>query len=116
MYEVIRRTEPLPGASRTVRFEGHDHGSGVSFFVVDNDPGQGPRLHVHPYTETWVIREGEAEFTVGKDKTRAAAGDIVVGGANIPHKFVNVGTGRLQMVCIHACDRIVQDWVDEASA
>lgn len=116
MYEIIHRTEPLPAASRTVRFEGGDHGSGVSFFLVDNEPGQGSRLHVHPYTETWVVREGEAEFTVGRQKTRATAGDIVVGAANIPHKFVNIGAGRLEMVCIHASDRIVQELVNETSA
>ncbi|RJG43622.1 cupin domain-containing protein [Mesorhizobium sp. DCY119] len=116
MYEVIRRTEPKPGASRTVLFQGNEHGSEVSFFLVDNDPGQGPGLHVHPYTETWVVRSGEAEFTVGREKTRATAGDIVVGAANIPHKFVNVGTGRLEIVCIHANDRVVQEFLEEANA
>ena len=116
MYEVIRRTEPKPGASRTVRFEGHEHGSGVSFFLVDYDPGQGPQLHVHPYTETWVLRAGEGEFTVGHEKIRAAAGDIVVGAANVPHKFRNVGRGRLEVVCIHANDHILQEWVEEGNA
>lgn len=104
-----------PGASRTVRFEGHAHGSGVSFFLVDNDPGQGPGLHVHPYTETWIVRAGEAEFTVGRERTRARPGDIVVGAAGIPHKFINIGSARLEMVCIHASDQIIQQWVDESA-
>lgn len=104
-----------PRASRTVRFEGYEHGSGVSFFLVDNDPGQGPGLHVHPYAETWIIRAGEAEFTLGRERTRARPGDIVVGAAGIPHKFRNVGSGRLEMVCIHASDRIIQRWVDESA-
>ncbi len=111
-YSVIRRTEPRPGQSRTLRFEGEAHGSGVSFFLVDNDPGQGPAMHVHPYSETWIIREGEAEFTVGDDKMRASAGDIVVVGAETPHGFRNVGSGRLEIVCIHASERIVQRWLD----
>lgn len=100
---------------RTVRFNGHEHGSGVSFFLVDNDPGQGPGLHVHPYTETWIVRAGEAEFTVGRERTRARPGDIVVGAAGIPHKFINIGSARLEMVCIHASDQIIQQWVDESA-
>ncbi|MGO4833095.1 cupin domain-containing protein, partial [Rhizobiaceae sp. 2RAB30] len=110
---VVRHSEPASGASRTVRFDGCEHGSEVSFFLVDNEPGQGPDLHVHPYTETWIVRAGEAEFTVGRDRMRAGPGDIVIGGAGIPHKFRNVGSGRLQIVCIHASDRIVQESVEE---
>lgn len=104
------------GTSRTARFEGAGYGSQVSFFLVDNEPGQGPGLHVHPYSETWVIRSGEAEFTVGRRKLRAGAGAIVVGPAGIPHKFVNTGPGRLELICIHANKAIVQDWVEEEAA
>lgn len=111
MYRVVRHTEPQPGKSRTVRFEGRDHGGQVSFFLVDNEPGQGVDLHVHPYSETWVVKRGEAEFTVGAEKTRAFAGDIVVAAPNVPHRFLNVGTDRLELVCIHASDHIVQEWV-----
>lgn len=32
----------------------------------------------------------------------ARPGDIVVGAANIPHKFLNVGDGRLEVICTHA--------------
>lgn len=115
MPNVIRQAELKPGASRTVRFEGQEHGSQVSFFLVDNDPGQGPGLHVHPYTETWIVQTGEVEFTVGAEKIRARAGDIVVAPSGIPHKFRNIGSGRLQAVCIHASENIVQDWVEELS-
>jgi quercetin dioxygenase-like cupin family protein len=111
MFKILRHQEPQPGQSRTVRFEGRDFGSQVSFFLVDNEPGQGPALHVHPYSETWAVRKGEAEFTVGENKTRAYAGDIVVVAANVPHRFENVGTGRLELVCIHPSDRIVQEFV-----
>jgi quercetin dioxygenase-like cupin family protein len=108
MFEVVRIQESKSGRSRTRRFEGQDHGGEVSFFLVDNDPGQGPALHVHPYSETWIVNKGEVEFTVDGQKTRALPGDVVVAAANIPHRFENVGSGRLEMVCIHACDRIVQ--------
>jgi mannose-6-phosphate isomerase-like protein (cupin superfamily) len=111
MFEIIRHREPRPGQSRTVRFEGRGHGGEVSFFLVDNEPGQGPGLHVHPYSETWAVRKGEAEFTVGDVTTRAYPGDIIVAAANVPHRFENVGDGRLELICIHASDTIVQDFV-----
>jgi mannose-6-phosphate isomerase-like protein (cupin superfamily) len=116
MPNVIESAKLKAGQSRTVRFDGCEHGSQVSFFLVDNEPGQGPGLHVHPYTETWVVRAGEAEFTVGTDRVRAGAGAILVGPAGIPHKFVNVGPGRLEILCIHANDRIVQDFVEQQAA
>jgi quercetin dioxygenase-like cupin family protein len=61
-------------ANRTLRFEGEDHGSGVSMFLVDNEPGEGPALHRHPYSETWVVRSGRARFTAdGQDVEAATA-------------------------------------------
>lgn len=94
--------------SGTVRFEGRELGSPVSLFLVRAAPGNGSTLHVHPYCETWVVRRGEAEFTVGAHNARAREGDIVVGPANVPHRFVNVGTDVLELVCIHASDTIRQ--------
>jgi mannose-6-phosphate isomerase-like protein (cupin superfamily) len=66
---------------------------------------------VHPYAETWAVRSGEAEFTIGERKTSARAGDIVVAAANVPHRFENVGSGRLEIFCIHPSDTILQEWV-----
>lgn len=112
MFHVISSAEQQRFPNRTVKFEGEDYGSNVSFFLIDNEPGEGPGLHVHPYPETWIVRGGEAEFTVGRDTVRAGVGDIIVCPARLPHRFENVGTGRLELVCIHASDRIIQDWVD----
>lgn len=115
MPAIRRHTQPSSGQGGTVRIEGHEIGGPVSFFLVDAAPGQGPRLHVHPYAETWIIRQGEAEFTVGGETTRGAAGDILVGPANIPHRFTNVGEGRLEIVCIHPSATIQQSLVDAPS-
>ena len=110
-------SDALPkGQSRTVRFEGHDYGAATSFFYVDNDPGQGPDLHVHPYPETWIVRAGKAEFDVDGRKLPAGPGDILVVEAGVPHGFKNVGDGRLEIFCIHPSDRIVQDWVEPRPA
>ena len=94
-----------------MRFEGRDFGSQVSFFLVDAEPGKKVGIHVHPYSETWVVRKGEVEFTVDGEKTRAFPGDIVVAGANVPHGFENVGNGQLEIVCIHANDTIIQQFM-----
>ena len=112
MFTVHRHREPQPGQSRTVRFEGRDFGGQVSLFLVDAEPGRGSALHIHPYSETWLVRKGEAEFTVGGERTRAYPGDIVVAAANVPHRFENVGPDRLEIVCIHPNDTILQDLVD----
>jgi quercetin dioxygenase-like cupin family protein len=59
-------------------FNGHEHGSSVSFFVSHNRPETGPGLHRHPYEETFIIQEGEVTFTVGDETIEAKGGDIVV--------------------------------------
>jgi mannose-6-phosphate isomerase-like protein (cupin superfamily) len=37
----------------------------------------------------------------------------VVVGAGTPHKFKNVGTDRLDVVCIHASPRMTEEWLEE---
>lgn len=105
---IRRQRASAPGESRTVRFEGRDFASPVSMFLSHKDPGEGSGLHMHPYRETWVVQRGEAEFTVGEERIRAAAGDIVVAPADVPHCFLNVGSGRLEIVCIHPGGTILQ--------
>ncbi|MDA4895495.1 cupin domain-containing protein [Microbacterium resistens] len=101
------------GTRASRRFEGSEHGAGISYFYVENEPGEGPGLHWHPYPETWVVIEGEAEFTVGAETFRGSAGDTATGPAHVPHRFVNVGTGTLRILGIHASDTIVQTFLDE---
>ena len=44
MHTLIRSSELPPSGRGTVRFEGEPHGSEVSFFLVNNLPGEGPDL------------------------------------------------------------------------
>jgi mannose-6-phosphate isomerase-like protein (cupin superfamily) len=113
VYSVIRSDELQPGAGGAVAFEGEPHGSGVSFFLVNNEPGAGPGLHRHPYPETWIVRSGKAQFTVDGQDIEGGPGDIVVVDREVPHKFKNVGTDRLDIICIHASPRIIQEWLEE---
>src|SRR3954463_15050458 len=64
----------LPGSERARRFEGKDHGANVSFFLSTHAPGEGPRLHRHPYEETFVLLDGRATFTVGDETLEPAPG------------------------------------------
>ncbi|NYE19713.1 cupin domain-containing protein [Microbacterium immunditiarum] len=100
------------GEGRTRRFVGREHGAGISYFLVDYEPGEGPGLHWHPYTETWVVLAGTAEITIGDRRVIARAGDTVTGPAGVWHRFENAGEDRLRVLCIHASDVIIQTWAD----
>ena len=109
MHKVIREGEIGRSPGGTLTFEGEPHGSGISFFLVYNEPGAGPDLHRHPYSETWIVRSGAARFTADGEDIDAGAGDILVVGPNTPHKFKNAGSDRLDIVCIHASPRMIQE-------
>jgi len=113
MYNVIRSDELRPNPGGTITWEGEPYGSGVSFFLVNNEPGAGPDLHRHPYSETWIVRSGRARFTASCEELEAGPGDIVVVGSETPHKFKNLGPDRLELVCIHDSPRMIQESLEE---
>jgi mannose-6-phosphate isomerase-like protein (cupin superfamily) len=94
-------------------FQGCHHDAGISFIVIDAPPESGPKLHKHPYEETFVVQEGAVTFTAGDDIIEASAGQIVVVPAGVPHKFVNSGAGRLRQIDIHASERFVTEWLED---
>jgi mannose-6-phosphate isomerase-like protein (cupin superfamily) len=110
--EFVTEIAGLPGGENAVRFDGHEHGASVSFFITRNRPGTGPKLHKHPYDETFIMQEGEARFTVGDESIEAAAGEIVVVPANSPHGFVNTGEDVLRQVNIHASPWMKTEWLE----
>jgi mannose-6-phosphate isomerase-like protein (cupin superfamily) len=112
-YHVIRSDELAPESGRTVKFEGEPYEAGVSFFHVFNRPGEGPRLHRHPYPETWIVRSGRVIFRAGDEEIEAGPGDVVVAEAGKPHGFRNPGPDDLELVCIHAAGRMVQEWLED---
>jgi len=93
-------------------FEGHLYGSGVTIIFTLTGQGEGPELHKYPYTETFVSRQGEVLFTVGDRQIRARAGQIIIAPADTPHKFTNGGTGLVEMIDIHASDKIINEWLE----
>jgi mannose-6-phosphate isomerase-like protein (cupin superfamily) len=109
MYQVLRAADQQRSPGGTLTFEGEPYGSGVSFFLVNNEPGEGPDLHRHPYSETWIVRGGKGRFSADGEDIDAEPGDILVVGPETPHKFKNVGTERLDVICIHASPRLIQE-------
>lgn len=114
MHRVLRASEQQRSPGGTLTFEGEPYGSGVSFFLVNNQPGEGPDLHRHPYPETWIVRSGRARFTADGEDVEVGPGDIAVVTSETPHKFKNIGSDRLDIICIHASPRIIQEELEEA--
>ena len=73
--------------------------------------GVGPRLHQHPYAETFIIRRGWATFTVGSEELRGRAGQVLVVPAKTPHKF-STGPLGYEAVHIHANPRFITEWLE----
>jgi len=110
---VVRASDIRIGTRRSRRFVGAEHGAAISYFYVENQPGEGPGLHWHPYPETWVVLEGSVRFTCGTHTFDATAGDTATGPAFVPHRFVNTGPGLLRILGIHASPTIIQTFLDE---
>jgi mannose-6-phosphate isomerase-like protein (cupin superfamily) len=88
---------------------------GADICVIFNflgEPGGGPRLHQHPYAETFIVRSGIGLFTLGDKKITAMAGQILIAPANTPHKFTNVGLGPLETIDIHASGKFITQWLE----
>lgn len=95
-------------------FEGKDVGTDVTvLFYSSEEVGKGPTWHVHTYDEVFIVRTGRALFTIGEQKIEAEAGDILFGPANIPHKYSNLGPGRLETTDIHLSDHFEQTALDD---
>ena len=134
----IVNTSALP----TGNLRGADYGASVSLILDHSEPGTGPRLHRHPYEELWVVNEGNATFYLGNASHRVGPGDIeklyvrtqdnkmvplgalvqirpmvgpaLVGLYNLypTDKFINDGSARLDLVCIHASPTFTTEWLE----
>ena len=98
----------------------HGHVEGLTLgtdatvlFYANETPGQGPKWHVHPYDEIFIIRKGRALYTIGDRKIEANEGDVLLGPRDVPHKFHNLGPGRLETVDIHLNPTWVQTNLDD---
>jgi quercetin dioxygenase-like cupin family protein len=94
-------------------FVGEDHGGvGACVLFVDAEPGQGPRLHRHPYVEILIVLEGVSTFNDGQAKREVRAGEMAIVEAGQAHGFVNSGTGVLRQIDIHLSPRFITEWLE----
>ncbi|HKW59566.1 MAG TPA: cupin domain-containing protein [Candidatus Dormibacteraeota bacterium] len=107
------RSAELPRDAISRDFVGERYG-GVRACVlfVDAAPGEGPRLHRHPYVEILIVLEGTSTFDDGADKRVVSAGEMAVVEAGQAHAFKNTGDGILRQIDIHLSPRFVTEWLE----
>jgi len=106
------RSEELPRDIVSRDFVGEQHGGvGACVLFVDANPGQGPRLHRHPYVEILIVLEGTSTFDDGETKREVPAGEMAVVDAGQAHGFVNNGPGVLRQIDIHLSPRFITEWL-----
>lgn len=114
MKATVLSKDDLARSGNTYDFQGYLHdATHFSFLWVDMPPGEGPRLHKHPYEEVFIILEGRSTFTVGSTTLEAEAGQVVIAPPDTPHKFVNSGSGPLRQIDIHASPRFITEWLED---
>jgi mannose-6-phosphate isomerase-like protein (cupin superfamily) len=112
-YTILHRDD-LQRDGNTHEFQGYLHDDAdVSFILVDMPPGDGPRLHKHPYTEIIIIQQGRGTFTVDSTTLEAMASQIVIIPPDTPHKFFNSGEEPLRQLDIHSSKRFITHWLEE---
>ncbi len=103
----------LPASSFSRELIGADHGGvAASVIFVDAEPGSGPCLHRHPYSELFFVLEGEGTFSDGTQERVVGPGEIVIVPPDTPHAFVNTGSERLRQIDVHLSATFETDWLD----
>lgn len=65
------------------------------------EPGQTQPVHAHAgQDKMYYVLEGAGVIEVGSESYAAAAGDLVLAPAGVPHGVVNPGPGRLVLMVI----------------
>lgn len=86
--------------------------AGISIILEStSQAGVGPRLHRHPYAETFIIRRGSATFTIGDLTVVGHGGQVVVVPAGVAHKF-RTGPEGYEAVHIHAGEEFETEWLE----
>jgi mannose-6-phosphate isomerase-like protein (cupin superfamily) len=113
VFAIDRTDGRADGEDWTEDYEELPGGAGVSIIVESTtQAGVGPRLHRHPYAETFIIRRGSATFTIGSEQVAGHAGQILVVPAGTSHKF-STGPQGYEGVHIHANVRFVTEWLED---
>ncbi|HEX2378128.1 MAG TPA: cupin domain-containing protein [Gaiellales bacterium] len=98
-------------------FEGQPRaGVGISVFVVRTPPGKAVDIHVHPYSETFVLLEGSGRWTAGDAVVELGPDQMLVVPPETPHGFRNTGEGSLLVVSVHESGTLEQTFLGREPA
>ena len=111
-FVIDRPDGRADGEDWTNDYEDLPGSAGVSLILESTTAaGVGPRLHRHPYAETFGIRRGSAVFTIGEETVVGCAGQVLVVPAGEPHKF-RTGPEGYEAIHIHANPTFVTEWLE----
>ena len=83
----------------TVRVDPEETGGAFAVLEEVTPPGAGVPPHVHDRTdETFVVLDGEAEFSCGARTIRGGRGTVVFVPRGTPHAFRNAGKTPLRQI------------------
>lgn len=69
-------------------------------------------MHTHNCSEQVTILEGEAEVTVDNQTQRIGQFDTSFIPAEVPHRFLNVGTGNLVILWVYGARDVTRTFVE----
>jgi quercetin dioxygenase-like cupin family protein len=89
----------------------------TTMFMVQYEPAGVAGPHDHPFEETYLFLEGEAEAVFDGQTYRLGVGDVAFAGVGCVHGFKNVGDGPVRWLETQAPQppgrhsyRFVRDW------
>ena len=91
-------------------FQGFEHESNLSFFLVHFLPGHGPKKHRHPYEEIFIILDGVIEAIIDGQTEIIGSGQIAIIPTNTWHEFMNRAEKPLLMVNLHPVPKMITEW------
>jgi quercetin dioxygenase-like cupin family protein len=86
-------------------------GSGSSLLEVP--PGCRLPRHTDSSEETVVVIAGEAEVSVGDERSAVPAGGVALVPADVPHEVRNAGDGALRFAAVYAAGDVVTRYESE---
>jgi quercetin dioxygenase-like cupin family protein len=75
--------------------------------LLEVEPGCRLPRHTDSAEEVIVVIAGEADITVGEERTTAAAGEMALVPECVPHEVRNAGDGVLRFAAVYAAPDVV---------
>jgi mannose-6-phosphate isomerase-like protein (cupin superfamily) len=91
-------------------------GVDISMLVTRTPPARAIELHVHPYSETFLLLEGEGRWNMGGDVVELKPEQMLVVPPDTPHGFRNLGDVPLLVMSVYASGTLRQAWLGEEPA